>query len=142
MRTANERDPETGTGDGSRSWIGLSLAMIVLDSLSGPGRNDVRRRWMRLLTRHEILSSDATIIYELRCSVLHGYGLPRPAETFGRAVVLSNSMNRYALETDDEGIARLSVPAFCGRLVERIASEAVDGWDYSLIAIRHVPSLP
>lgn len=97
---------------------------------------------MRLLTRHEILSSDATIIYELRCSVLHGYGLPRPAETFGRAVVLSNSMNRYALETDDEGIARLSVPAFCGRLVERIASEAVDGWDYSLIAIRHVPSLP
>jgi hypothetical protein len=51
-------------------------------------------------------------------------------------------MNRYALETDDEGIARLSVSAFCGRLVERIVSEAVDGWDDSLIAIRHVPSLP
>jgi hypothetical protein len=33
---------------------------------------------MRLLTGHEILSSDAAIIYELRCSVLHGYGLPRP----------------------------------------------------------------
>jgi hypothetical protein len=37
MRTANERDPESGAGDGNRSWIGLSLAMIVLDSLSGPG---------------------------------------------------------------------------------------------------------
>ena len=36
MRQTNGRDPETGTGDGNESWIGLSLAMIVLDTLSGP----------------------------------------------------------------------------------------------------------
>ncbi|MHB8539134.1 MAG: hypothetical protein ACYDCS_14120 [Candidatus Dormibacteria bacterium] len=65
MRTANGRERETADRDGNDSWIGLSLAMIVLDSISGPDRN-VRRRWMRLLTGHEILSSDAKIIYELR----------------------------------------------------------------------------
>jgi hypothetical protein len=140
MRTANGRDPETGTGDGNRSWIGLSLAMVVLDSLSGRANGPVRRRWMRLLTGHGVSASDAAIIYALRCSLLHGYGLPKPALTFGRVVVLSDAMNRYALETADEGIARLSVPTFCGRLVERIASEAVDGWDNSLIGIRNVPS--
>jgi hypothetical protein len=32
----------------------------------------------------------------------------------------------------------LSVPVFCGRLVERIAAEAVDGWDDSLIDTRHL----
>ena len=34
MRQANGRDPVTGTGDGNESWTGLSLAMIVLDTLS------------------------------------------------------------------------------------------------------------
>ncbi len=44
MRQANGRDPEKGTGDGNESWIGLSLAMIVLDTLSGSwaGRARVR----------------------------------------------------------------------------------------------------
>jgi hypothetical protein len=139
MRTANARDPETGAGDGNGSWIGLSLAMIVLDSLSGRVDEPVRRRWMRLLAGHGVSELDASIIYALRCSLLHGYGLPKPTEAFGRDLVLSNAMNAYALETDHEGSARLSVPAFCGRLVERIASEAVDGWDNSLIGIRTVP---
>ena len=30
MRQANGRDPMTGAGDGNESWIGLSMAMIVL----------------------------------------------------------------------------------------------------------------
>ncbi len=140
MRQANERNRETGDGDGNRSWIGLSLGMIVLDSLSGPGRDDVKKRWMRLLTGHDICEDDAAIIYELRCSVLHGYGFPRPAMTFGRVVVLSDDVNAYALDTDDEGIATLSVPVFCSRLVERIAAEAVGGWDDSLIDTRHLAS--
>lgn len=140
MREANGRDPETGNGDGNRSWIGLSLAMIVLDSLSGPDTN-VGRRWTRLLTGHEIPEEpDAAIIYALRCSLLHGYGFPRPAATFGRVVLLSGDLNACALDTDDEGIATVSVPVFCGRLVERIAAEAVDGWDDSLIDARHLTS--
>jgi hypothetical protein len=35
MREANNRDRTTGAGAGNRSWIGLSLGMIVLDTLSG-----------------------------------------------------------------------------------------------------------
>jgi hypothetical protein len=47
-RAASGRDPETGNGDGNSSWIGLSLGMIVLDSLSrsspcGHVRNHSRR---------------------------------------------------------------------------------------------------
>jgi hypothetical protein len=137
MRAANGRERETGDRDGNDSWIGLSLAMIVLDSLSGPDRN-VRRRWMRLLTGHEVSEPDAAIIYALRCSLLHGYGFPKPAATFGRVVLLSGDLTAYALDTDDDGIAMLSVPVFCGRLVERIAAEAVDGWDDSLIDTRHL----
>jgi len=140
MREANGRNREIGDGDGNSSWIGLSLGMIVLDSLSGLGRHDVKKRWARLLTGHDICEDDAAIIYELRCSVLHGYGFPRPAVTFGRVVALSDDASAYALDTDDEGIATLSVPAFCSRLVERVAAEAVDGWDDSLIDTRHIPS--
>jgi hypothetical protein len=140
MRAANERDPETGTGDGNRSWIGLSLGMIVLDSLSGGPDEPAGMRWTRLLTGHDISDPDAAIIYALRCSLLHGYGFPKPAATSDRVVLLSSDVNAYALDTDDDGIARVSVPVFCGRLVERIAAEAVDGWDKSLIDPRHLTS--
>jgi len=40
IRSANGRDPETGDGDGNDSWIGLSIAMIVLDTLSSDGDTD------------------------------------------------------------------------------------------------------
>jgi hypothetical protein len=43
MREANGRDPMTGAGDGNESWIGLSMAMIVLDTLSGGLRARGRR---------------------------------------------------------------------------------------------------
>ncbi len=45
----------------------------------------------------------------------------------------SGDLDAYALDTNDDGIARVSVPVFCGRLVERIAAEALDGWDDALI---------
>lgn len=140
MREANGRDPETGNGDGNRSWLGLSLGMIVLNSLSGGPDEPVGMRWTRLLTGHDISEPDAAIIYALRCSLLHGYGFPRTAATFGRVVLLSGDLDAYALDTDDDGIARVSVPVFCGRLVERIATEAVDSWDNSLIDTRHLSS--
>ncbi len=140
MREANGRDPETGNGDGNRSWIGLSLAMIVLDSLSGGTGEPAGTRWTRLLTGHDISEPDAAIIYALRCSLLHGYGFPKPAATFDRVLLLSGDLNAYALDTDDDGIARVSVPVFCSRLVERIAAEAIDGWDDSLIDTRHLSS--
>jgi hypothetical protein len=64
MRQANDRDPTTGSGDGNESWIGLSLAMIVLDTLSGDD-HDVGGRWERLLTRHQVSPDDAKIVYAL-----------------------------------------------------------------------------
>jgi hypothetical protein len=60
--------------------------MIVLDSVSGPGRDDGRNRWMELLIGHDIYETDAAIIYALRCSLLHGYGFPRSAESDGSAL--------------------------------------------------------
>jgi hypothetical protein len=132
MREANGRDPTTGTGDGNRSWIGLSLAMIVLDTLSGDDGN-VGDRWRSLLTNHKISEHDAEIMYALRCSLLHGYGPPKPERSCGRKVLLTNDHAAYALDTSQSGRALISVPVFCGRLVERIAAEAPGGWDDSLI---------
>jgi hypothetical protein len=132
MRQANGRDPETGTGDGNESWIGLSLAMIVLDTLSGPSAG-VGDRWRRLLTRHEISADDADIIYALRCSLLHGYGLPHPHKAHGRKVYLTPYRDACAVDTTASGRALVSVPVFCGRLVERIAAESPSDWDTSTI---------
>jgi hypothetical protein len=132
MRQANGRDPETGTGDGNESWIGLSLAMIVLDTLSGPS-DGVGGRWRRLLTRHEISGDDADIIYALRCSLLHGYGFPHPDNAHGRRVYLTPYRDACAVDTSATGRALVSVPVFCGRLVERIAAEAPSDWDTSTI---------
>jgi hypothetical protein len=81
-----------------------------------------------------------TSVYSLRCSLLHGYGFPKPDATFGRVLLLSADLTAYALDTDDDGIAMLSVPVFCGCLVERIATEALGDWDTSLIDTRHLAS--
>lgn len=132
MRQANGRDPETGTGDGNESWIGLSLAMIVLDTLSGSS-DGVGARWKRLLTRHDVRVDDADIIYALRCSLLHGYGIPQPDAVHGRKLYLTPYQDAFAVDTSADGRALVSVPVFCGRLVERIAAEAPDDWDTSAI---------
>ena len=134
FRTANARDPETGAGVGNHSWIALALGMIVLDTLSGSNQ-DVGTRWKTLLTTHGISDEDALLIYKLRCSVLHGYGLPRPADTGGRSVVLSGRTTGYALDTTQPGHVDVSVPLFCSLLVERIANEAPDDWDVGEILV-------
>jgi hypothetical protein len=132
MRQANGRDPTTGAGDGNPSWIALSLAMIVLDTLSGDGGDD-RGRWVRLLRNHGLSTHDAEIVFRLRCSLLHGYYPPKPEHTNGRRVLLSDDRDAYALDTSQVGLALVSVPVFCARLVERIVVEAPDEWDVSLI---------
>jgi hypothetical protein len=132
MRKAGGRDLATGAGVGNESWIGLSLAMVVLDTLSGSS-NDVGARWERLLTSHGISAEDARIIYKLRCSLLHGYGLPKPSTINGRTLLVTPDPGAFALDTSEPGQARVSVPAFCGRLTERIAAEAPGDWDTSLI---------
>jgi hypothetical protein len=134
MRTANGRDPETGDGDSNGSWIGWSIAMIVLDTLSGDSKHDVEKRWLRLLTDHGVSEDDAAIIYQLRCSLLHGYGLPGRGEAGGRQVVVDDG-GVYAVDTREDGFALVSVPVFCARLVERIASEAPNDWDVSRIDV-------
>lgn len=60
MRHANGRDPTTGEGVGSRSWIGLSIAMIVLDTLTREDEG-VADRWKRLLTAHEVSEENADL---------------------------------------------------------------------------------
>lgn len=131
MREANGRDLVTGAGDGNRSWIGLSLAMTVLDTLSGSG--PVGNRWARLLTSHGVPKEDAEIIYKLRCSLLHGYGVPKPTAVNGRSVLLTPDTTAFAVDTGTPDKALVSVPVFCGRLVERIAAAAPQNWDTSLI---------
>ena len=134
MRTANGRNPVTGDGAGNESWIGLSLGMVVLDTLT-PASEPVGQRWRRLLTDHGIddEDGDATIIYALRNSLLHGYGLPKPEDAGNRRVGLTAAQEGWAVDTRVNGEARVSVPLFCGRLIERIVAEAPRNWDTSLI---------
>jgi hypothetical protein len=139
MREANGRNPTTGAGRGNRSWIGLSLGMIVLDTLSGDNPK-VSRRWRRLLTGHGLSDDDAKVVYALRCSLLHGYYPPKPEHANGRKVLLSEDRDAYALDTSQDGLALVSVPIFCARLVERIVVEALDQWDVSLIDTAYHPS--
>jgi hypothetical protein len=133
MRHASGRNPETGEGDGNESWIGLSIGMIVLDTLRGSSRDRVREEWVQLLAGHGVSQNDAAIIYALRCSVLHGYGTPRPEKAGRRTVVVTPDRDAYALDTTEKGFALVSVPVFCGCLVERIAYEAPNDWDASLL---------
>jgi hypothetical protein len=136
MRCANGRDPTTGDGDGNDSWIGLIIGMTVPDTLSGEGDADkVKKRWVRLLTDHGVSAEDAKIIYALRCSLLHGYGLPTAEKACGRRVVLSSDRDGQPIDTSKDGLAVLSVRAFCKELVERIAAEAPDDWDASGVRI-------
>ena len=133
FRTSNGRNPVTGAGTGNESWIALTLGMVVLDTLTSEDAG-VGARWLQLLTGHGIGEPDAEVIYRLRCSVLHGYGLPastRP-ELGGRQLVATDEQNAYALE-EREKEWRLSVPVFCSRLVERIAFEARNDWDVKLL---------
>jgi hypothetical protein len=132
MRKANGRDPDTGMGGGNESWVGLSIAMIVLDSLTSSS-DPVGARWERLLTHHRISKDDSDIIYALRNSILHGYGLPLPSSTGNRKVLLTPYQDAYAVDTSTAGEALVSVPVFCTRLVERIAAAAPGDWDTSLI---------
>ncbi|HJP78026.1 MAG TPA: hypothetical protein VJ914_27385 [Pseudonocardiaceae bacterium] len=133
LRSANGRDETTGDGDGNASWTALTVGMIVLDTLSGDSRRDVSKRWTRLLTSHDIVGPDASLIYALRCSLLHGYGLPKPADIDDRRLLLTDDTTGYALDTERPGIATLSVPVFCSHLVERLANQAETSWDTSLI---------
>jgi hypothetical protein len=134
MRCANGRDPTTGDGDGNDSWIGLIIGMTVLDTLSGD-KGRTGERCAQLLTDHDISKEDAKIIYALRCSLLHGYGLPTAEEACDRRVILTPDLDGEAIDTSKDGLAVLSVPAFCKDLVERIAAEAPDDWDVSGIRI-------
>lgn len=132
MRTANGRNEVDGSGDGNESWIGLSLGMTVLDSLTPEGEG-FGVRFRRLLTTHGVESDDANAIAALRNSLLHGYGLPKSEKVHGRRMVLTPEHDAFALDTRFKGFAVLSVPVFCARLVERIINAAPDAWDTSLI---------
>ncbi len=141
MRTANGRNPETGAGMGNESLVALVMAMIVLDTLAGKPGVDVReqgKRFRRLLTDHQVGQMDADITHALRCSLLHGYGIPGPnAEgAHGRRIVLTPATDEaYAIDTDRPELALLSVPVFCCRLAERIAAKASASWDETLVDV-------
>jgi hypothetical protein len=134
FRTANGRNPATGAGAGNQSWIALTLGMVVLDTLTEKKSKDekVERRWLRLLERHGISKTETRVIYQLRCSVLHGYGLPKPAKLGGRRMLLTDDIDTYALDSKGQNWL-LSVPVFCNRLVEHIAFEARNDWDVQLL---------
>ena len=68
-----------------------------------------------------------------RKELLHGYSPPKPEDTNGRQVLLTDDTDAFALDTSQGGLAWVSVPVFCARLVERIVVEAPDKWDVSLI---------
>ncbi|MDG4834822.1 hypothetical protein O7627_36760 [Solwaraspora sp. WMMD1047] len=133
MRTANGRNETTGEGTGNESWIGLSIAMTVLDTLTS-GTEKVGQRWSNLLTSHDVTEADAKLIYALRCSLLHGYGPPKAsAGTANRHMLLTADPHAYAVDTSRAGVALVSVPVFCGRLVERIVFAAWEDWDQELV---------
>jgi hypothetical protein len=132
MRAAHGRDASTGEGEGTDSWLGLVLGMIVLDTLSG-NSTQVKRRWVDLLSAHQVSEHDAKILYATRNAVLHGYGLPAQEKAEQCRVLLTGDTSAYAVDTDTKGLAVISVPVFCSRLVERIASAVPDDWDISEI---------
>jgi hypothetical protein len=129
MRQAGGRDLVDGSGTHNWWWPGLALGMIVLDTMSGdePGAG---RRFRALLIDRGITKTDAQLLWALRCSLLHGYGLPRLQEW---RMFATREWDAYALDTSREGLAVLSIPVFCGRLVERIVSEMPDRWDVTLL---------
>jgi hypothetical protein len=151
LREANDRDPETGSGVANHSWIALALGMIVLDTLAGShpmpevdestqcaeAKDEIGKRFKAFLVAHQINKNDAHFIWMLRCSLLHGYGRPKEEDTHNRPMHLTQRLDTYALNSDKTLPGKrieLSVPVFCGHLVERIASEVPpEQWDNSLI---------
>lgn len=131
MRAAHRRDETTGEGAGGASWTGLAIGMVILDSLREPGTGGVRQKWAKLLTSYDIGATDADDIYQLRCSLLHGYYVPRLRG--GRQLQLQADQDAFAVDTNTPGLVSVSVPVFCRCLVERIALEAKGDWDDTLI---------
>jgi hypothetical protein len=131
MRQAGDRDLVDGSGTHNWWWPGLALGMIVLDTLSGdePGAG---QRFQAMLMDHGITKTDAWLLWKLRCSLVHGYGLPRLQDW---QMFATREWGAYALDTSREGLAVLSIPVFCGRLVERIVSEMPDRWDVTLLDV-------
>ena len=134
MRRANGRDEETGRGEGNAWWAGWALGMVVLDTLAGDtsgGR--VQELFEQLLKDHGIEPDDARTIYRLRCSILHGYGLPTTGQLGGRRAIITDERHAVALDSDVKGRIVVSIPVFCAHLVERIAFEAPANWDATQI---------
>ncbi|MGW4130895.1 hypothetical protein [Amycolatopsis japonica] len=81
-----------------------------------------------MLTAHGITAEDARYIYEFRCELHHAYGIPNPVKLDGRALFATPSPDAYAVDTQRADRVVLSVPVFCGHLVERIAHDAAPTW--------------
>jgi|GEM_PF-5231011 len=92
-----------------------------------------------LVDRRGLPEEDAKISYKLRCSLLHGHGVPKPNDVSDpgggsdRKLVLTDAQEGFAVDTTRTGFISVSVPLFCGRLVERIVAEAPDDWDVASI---------
>ena len=107
MRTATARDEETGDGPGNASWIGLSIGMTVLDTLT-KASDPHRQRMLRLLTAHGVEERDAEVIYHLRNSVLHGYWLPKNTKLRNRRMLPHREQTSYALDTTSQRARSIS----------------------------------
>ncbi|WNV84723.1 hypothetical protein [Umezawaea sp. Da 62-37] len=103
------------------------------------------------MTDHDISVPDAKLLWTVRNALLHGYFVPKPSGDEPRRVQFNNFTTGYALDTRDPKEIQLSVPVFCGHLVERIAAAVPERWDMSLIdvdedlayiSVRHLPPLP
>lgn len=53
--------------------------------------------------------------------------------TGNRTILLTDDTFTFAIDTSRDRIAFVSVPVFCGRLVERIAFAAWPAWDQTLV---------
>ncbi|GID29135.1 hypothetical protein [Paractinoplanes brasiliensis] len=102
--------------------------MVVLDTLTSTA-DDVNRRWVQLLTNHGVPDHDARVIYAVRNSILHGYGPPRPEKAENRTVRFIGDPAAHAVDTRTPRVALINVPAFCSRLVERIAAKSSTTWN-------------
>jgi len=143
MREINGRDPVTGVGEGNDKWPGMTLGMIVIDTLSGdPSTGSAQSRWLALLKANHVPEVDALVLYRVRNALLHGYGIPKKTDPRlgGREVFLSGDTKGFAVDTSATGRAVVSVPVFCGRLVERVAASVPSSWDITEIDVRRTLS--
>ena len=122
MRRANDRDQDTGEGDGNDYWGGLLIGFAVLDVLTrrldDPDRESrgVGQRWRRLYG--PVLDADYNFVWRLRNSVVHSYFTPGQG---------------YALDDARDGPPirgrRLSVPLFCKVTIEDLVERFAYGTD-------------